>query len=48
MENARDPREHINETPANDLLATVRGFGWTFVAFFVVFIVAIVIKYNIS
>jgi len=48
MENARDPRLHINEEPRDDLMDTALGFGAMFGFMFVVFTVAVVVKFLIS
>lgn len=46
MENVRDPRHHVNEEPRDDLNDLVMGFTGMFTFMFVVFIIAVVIKYN--
>ncbi|WP_239618728.1 YqzM family protein [Cohnella mopanensis] len=48
MENVRDPRQHINEEPRDDLMDTAVGFGVMFGFMFVVFTVAVVVKFMIS
>lgn len=48
MENVRDPRQHINEEPRDDLMDTAIGFGVMFGFMAVVFIAAVVIKFVIS
>ncbi|RKP56159.1 YqzM family protein [Cohnella endophytica] len=48
MENARDPRQHINEEPRDDFMDTAIGFGAMFGFMAVVFIIAVVVKFNIS
>ncbi|MGG1312170.1 MULTISPECIES: YqzM family protein [Cohnella] len=50
MENAnvQDPRLHVNEEPRNDLHDLVVGFSGMFGFMFVVFTIAVVVKYIIS
>ncbi|WP_256759822.1 YqzM family protein [Cohnella sp. WQ 127256] len=48
MENVTDPRQHINEEPRDDLMDTVIGFGAMFGFMFVVFTVAVVVKFIIT
>lgn len=48
MENVRDPRQHINEEPRDDLNDTAMGFFAMFGFMFVVFTAAVVIKFIIS
>ncbi|MFC5405583.1 YqzM family protein [Cohnella soli] len=48
MENARDPRQHINEEPRDDFQDVAVGFGAMFGFMFIVFLVAVVVKFNIS
>ncbi|XID95762.1 YqzM family protein [Paenibacillaceae bacterium WGS1546] len=48
MENVRDPRQHINEEPRDDLMDTAFGFIAMFGFMFVVFTVAVVVKFIIS
>lgn len=48
MENVRDPRQHINEEPRDDLMDTAIGFGAMFGFMFVVFTVAVVVKFIIT
>lgn len=48
MENVRDPRQHINEEPRDDLQDVTMGFVGMFGFMFVVFTVAVVIKFIIS
>ncbi|MBB6632672.1 YqzM family protein [Cohnella thailandensis] len=47
MENiqAQDPRLHINEEPRDDLRDLVVGFGGMFGFMFVVFAVAVIVKF---
>lgn len=47
MENVRDPRHHVNEEPRDDLNDTAMGFFGMFGFMTVVFIIAVVIKYNL-
>jgi hypothetical protein len=48
MENVRDPREHINEEPRDDFGDTFMGFSVMFGFMFVVFTIAVVVKFFIS
>lgn len=49
MENAiRDPREHHNEEPSNDLIDVGLGFIGMFTFMLVVFAAAVVVKFLIS
>lgn len=48
MENVRDPRQHINEEPRDDLMDTAMGFAGMFGFMFVVFTVAVVVKFIIT
>ncbi|MFC5469558.1 YqzM family protein [Cohnella suwonensis] len=48
MENVKDPRQHINEEPRDDLMDLVMGFGGMFGFMFVVFAIAVIVKFNIS
>lgn len=48
MENVRDPREHINEEPRNDLMDVVFGFGGMLAFMVVVFAAAVIVKFIIS
>jgi hypothetical protein len=48
MENVRDPRQHINEEPRDDFMDTAIGFGAMFGFMFVVFAVAVIVKFIIS
>lgn len=48
MENVRDPRQHFNEEPRDDLMDTALGFGVMFGFMFVVFTIAVVVKFLIS
>ncbi|RAP75399.1 YqzM family protein [Paenibacillus montanisoli] len=48
MENVRDPREHLNEEPRDDLFDVAIGFGGFFALLFVIFAVAVIIKFIIS
>jgi hypothetical protein len=48
MENVRDPRLHVNEEPRDDLMDTAIGFGAMFGFMFVVFAIAVIIKFAIS
>ncbi|THF76934.1 YqzM family protein [Cohnella fermenti] len=47
MENtqAQDPRLHINEEPRDDLKDLVFGFGGMFGFMFVVFTIAVIVKF---
>ncbi|GBG06561.1 MULTISPECIES: YqzM family protein [Paenibacillus] len=48
MENVRDPREHVNEEPRDDLMDVVFGFGGMLGFMVVVFAVAVIVKFVIS
>lgn len=48
MENVRDPREHLNEEPRDDLMDVAIGFGGFFGVLFVIFAAAVIIKFIIS
>ena len=48
MENVRDPREHLNQEPRDDLFDVAMGFGGFFGIMFVIFAVAVIIKFAIS
>ncbi|MHA6483139.1 YqzM family protein [Paenibacillus sp. strain BS8-2] len=48
MENVRDPREHINEEPRDDLMDVVLGFGGMLGFMTIVFAVAVIVKFVIS
>jgi hypothetical protein len=48
MENVRDPRLHINEEPRDDFMDTAIGFAGMFGFMFVVFTIAVVVKFIIS
>lgn len=48
MENVRDPREHINEEPRDDLKDVVFGFGGMLIFMVVVFAAAVIVKFIIS
>jgi len=45
---AQDPREHINEEPRDDFADTAIGFAGMFGFMFVVFTIAVVVKFLIS
>lgn len=46
MENVyEDPRKHINEEPRDDLHDLVVGFGGMSAFMFIVFLIAVIIKY---
>lgn len=48
MENVRDPRQHINEEPRNDLKDVIVGFGGMLGFMVVVFAAAVIVKFIIS
>jgi len=48
MENVRDPREHYNEEPRDDLKDVVFGFGGMLGFMVVIFAVAVIVKFIIS
>ncbi|MFC5652411.1 YqzM family protein [Paenibacillus solisilvae] len=48
MENVRDPREHLNEEPRDDLMDVAIGFGGFFGVLTVIFAAAVIIKFVIS
>ncbi|GIO11112.1 hypothetical protein J19TS2_06670 [Cohnella xylanilytica] len=49
MENViQDPRKHINEEPRDDLHDLVVGFGGMAGFMFVVFAIAVIVKFAIS
>jgi len=48
MENIRDPRLHVNEEPRDDFQDTAMGFAVMFGFMFVVFAVAVIVKFIIS
>jgi hypothetical protein len=48
MDNIRDPRQHINEEPRDDFMDTAMGFAVMFGFMFVVFAVAVIIKFIIT
>ncbi|MUT64335.1 YqzM family protein [Paenibacillus sp. NEAU-GSW1] len=48
MENVRDPREHYNEEPRDDLMDVVVGFGGMLGLMTVIFAVAVIVKFVIS
>ncbi|WP_274652449.1 YqzM family protein [Paenibacillus humicola] len=48
MENVRDPREHVNEEPRDDFGDVFMGFSVFFGFLFVVFAIAVIIKFAIS
>ncbi|WP_156922228.1 YqzM family protein [Cohnella thermotolerans] len=49
MENViQDPRKHINEEPRDDLHDLVVGFGGMSAFMFIVFLIAVIVKYVIS
>lgn len=48
MENVRDPRQHINEEPRDDLQDVLVGFGGMLGFMVVVFAAAVIVKYFIS
>jgi hypothetical protein len=45
MDNVQDPRQHVNEEPRNDFADTAAGFAAMFGFMFVVFVIAVLIKY---
>ncbi|WP_168122976.1 YqzM family protein [Paenibacillus sp. HB172176] len=44
MENVRDPREHLNEEPRDDLMDVMFGFGGMLGFMTLVFVIAVVVK----
>jgi len=48
MANVIDPRQHVNEEPRDDLFDVAMGFGVMFGFMFIVFTVAVVVKFIIS
>lgn len=49
MENVyEDPRKHINEEPRDDLNDLMVGFGGMAGFMFIVFLIAVIIKYAIT
>ncbi|CAH1190003.1 hypothetical protein PAECIP111893_00087 [Paenibacillus plantiphilus] len=48
MENVRDPREHLNEEPRDDLFDVAFGFIGFFGVMFVIFAAAVIVKLLIS
>ncbi|MCC3374601.1 YqzM family protein [Cohnella sp. REN36] len=48
MENVQDPRQHINEEPRDDLHDLVVGFGGMLGFMFIVFLIAVIVKYVIT
>ncbi|MFD1956166.1 YqzM family protein [Paenibacillus thailandensis] len=46
--NARDPREHVNEEPRNDLQDVVFGFGGMLLFMTVIFFAAVIVKFIIT
>ncbi|MBB6732509.1 YqzM family protein [Cohnella zeiphila] len=48
MENVQDPRKHINEEPRDDLNDLMVGFGGMSAFMFIVFLIAVIIKYAIT
>ncbi|MDQ6419895.1 YqzM family protein [Paenibacillus sp. LHD-117] len=48
MENVRDPREHVNEEPRDDLMDVVFGFGGMLGFMTIAFAVAVIVKFIIS
>ncbi|MBN2982867.1 MULTISPECIES: YqzM family protein [Cohnella] len=50
MENAnvQDPRLHVNEEPRDDLKDLVYGFGGMFGFMFIVFTIAVIVKFIIT
>ena len=48
MENVRDPRQHINEEPRDDLKDVLVGFGGMLGFMVVVFAAAVIVKFLIS
>lgn len=48
MDNARDPRLHVNEEPRDDFKDLVVGFGGMFTFMFVVFAIAVIVKFIIT
>jgi len=48
MDKVIDPRQHVNEEPRDDLQDTVMGFGVMFGFMFVVFAIAVIVKFIID
>ncbi|MFC4775613.1 YqzM family protein [Paenibacillus sp. GCM10023252] len=48
MENVRDPREHLNEEPRDDLMDVVFGFGGMLGLMTLIFAVAVIVKFLID
>ncbi|MFC5702933.1 YqzM family protein [Cohnella faecalis] len=48
MSNAQDPRLHINEEPRDDFKDLMFGFGGMFGFMFVVFAIAVIVKFAIQ
>ncbi|HTG68360.1 MAG TPA: hypothetical protein VL921_03795 [Candidatus Udaeobacter sp.] len=48
MENVRDPREHFNEEPRDDLMDVMFGFGGMLGFMTVIFAAAVIVKFIIS
>lgn len=48
MENVRDPREHVNEEPRDDLRDVVAGFGGMLGFMTVIFLIAVIVKFIIT
>lgn len=46
--NVRDPREHVNEEPRDDLRDVVFGFGGMLLFMAVVFFAAVIVKFVIT
>ncbi|ASS66654.1 MULTISPECIES: hypothetical protein [Paenibacillus] len=46
--NVRDPREHLNEEPRDDLMDLMVGFGGMLGFMTVAYIIMVVVKYIIS
>lgn len=44
MENLRDPREHVNEEPSNDMFDFMFGFGGFMGLLTVIFIGMVIVK----
>lgn len=48
IQDANDPRQHVNEEPRDDFFDTALGFAGMFGFMTLVFIIAIIVKFNIS
>lgn len=46
--NTRDPREHVNEEPRDDLQDVVFGFGGMLLFMVVIFFAAVIVKFIIT